>query len=74
VVAVPVVTDPAFRAGRPLKLFEGRYLVELAGQHDYDVSPVGERFLMIGVDDRAVPNELRVVLNWLDEVKAKARR
>ena len=59
--------------GRVLwKLFDGRYAVEPGGQHDYDVSPDGERFLMIAVDEPSAPNEMRVVLNWFDELSRLA--
>jgi len=71
-MVVSVVSEPAFRAGRPRKLFDGRYAVEPGGQHDYDVSPDGERFLMIAVDEPSAPNEMRVVLDWFEELSKLA--
>jgi hypothetical protein len=71
-MTVSVTTEGGFRAGRPRQLFEGRYGVEPGGQHDYDVSPDGQRFLMVGLDDEAEPSEIRVVLSWFEEVERLA--
>jgi serine/threonine-protein kinase len=63
-----------FRAGNPARLFEGRYLMTLnAAGRTYDVSPDGQRFLMIkvgdGSDQTAAPASLVVVQNWHEELK-----
>jgi hypothetical protein len=59
-------------AGKPLKLFEGRYYYgappELAAT--YDVSPDGQRFLMIKpVTKTPAPPNLIVIQNWTEELK-----
>jgi hypothetical protein len=63
-----------FRPGNPTRLFEGPYLT-IAGQagRTYDVSPDGQRFLMIkvgdGADETAAPASLIVVQHWFEELK-----
>ena len=73
--AVSVRTDPSFDFGNPEVVFEESYFDAFAGVggRTYDVSPNGERFLMIkagGVaGDETPPAELILVQNWLDELK-----
>jgi serine/threonine protein kinase len=66
-MAVPVSTAPAFSAGTPNMLFEGRYL-SFANEIDYDVSPDGQRFLMIKGPGEAAPTQITLVLDWLQEL------
>ncbi len=79
-MVVTIETEPAFAAGNPEVLFRGEYVL---GSHSgpdaspYDISPDGQRFLMIKEDKeareaaepvKAPPTiELIVVDNW-DEV------
>jgi serine/threonine-protein kinase len=72
-MVVDVQTEPTFSAGRPRLLFEGNYRIapgrSIAG---YDISPDGQRFLMIqeGGQDSA-PTQIHVVLNWFEELKRR---
>ena len=67
---VPIQTAPTFSAGTPTKVFDTPYVIGPAGR-TYDVSPDGQRFLMIkDVGTEQVPSMV-VVLNWLEELKAK---
>jgi serine/threonine-protein kinase len=61
-VAVPIVTQPRFSAGRRDSLFTGPY-VPNPTHTNYDVHPAGDRFVMV----RSSESERRVVvaLNWL---------
>jgi serine/threonine-protein kinase len=82
VVAVSVTLTPSFSAGNPTKLFDARSMlldgrfIAAGTQRTYDVSPDGQRFLMIkenagsGEGD-APPASLVVVQNWFEELKAK---
>ena len=63
---VPLETSPSFAPGRPEVLFSGNYFAFSA--RAYDISPDGERFLMVKPDDDE-NTELSVVLNWFDELK-----
>ena len=69
-IAVDITTDPAFTAGNPRVLFEGIYRQTRIGQ--YNVTPDGQRFLMIkeGESDSA-PTQIHVVLNWFEELKQR---
>ena len=62
---MPVNTTHVFTSGKPVRLFEGRYVATFL---DYDVAPDG-RFLMIKPsEDEQAPPRLNVVLNWTDEL------
>jgi hypothetical protein len=67
-MAIPVTTTPALVVGRPVMLFEGSFVVGPAGLPTYDVAPDG-RFLMIRAIGGLAPLQLRVVVNWFDELK-----
>jgi Tol biopolymer transport system component len=73
-MAVDIVTQPGFVAGRPRMLFEKRYEAAPAPIVNYDVSPDGQRFLMIKPVDQeeAAPTQINVVLNWFEELKRRA--
>jgi hypothetical protein len=69
-MVVTVSTNPDFSPAAPVMLFEGRYDVDPLGNdtRNYDVTPDGERFLMIRRDDDP-ERQLNVVLNWFQELK-----
>jgi hypothetical protein len=67
---VPITTTPTFSAGTPRVLFEGPFRIE-GPLRGYDVTPDGQRFLMV----REVPqqrvrvSQMVLVQNWLEELK-----
>jgi serine/threonine-protein kinase len=63
-MAVDVADGPSFSAGRPRQVFDGRFA------DSYDVAADG-RFLMIRNPSRTGPDELRFVLNWFENLKAR---
>jgi serine/threonine-protein kinase len=72
---VPVRPGATFEMGNPQLLFEGPYYTGFVGR-TYDVSPDGQRFLMI--KDAAAtaqagspPPQIIVTLNWFDELKRR---
>jgi serine/threonine-protein kinase len=73
---VPIQTTPAFSAGNPTKLFDTRYH-SAAQARSYDVSPDGQRFLVIkdmptgNQTASAASPSMVVVLNWSEELKAR---
>ena len=74
-MAVEVTTQPTFSAGKPRLLFEGQYLSVQTGLTNtaYDVSPDGQRFLMVKEIGRTVSTtQINVVQNWFEELKQKA--
>jgi eukaryotic-like serine/threonine-protein kinase len=68
-MSVPVTLAPEFTVGKPHLLFEGPYV--LVGSQSYDVSPDGQRFLVLEpVEKELEPlTHLNVVLNWFEDVK-----
>jgi dipeptidyl aminopeptidase/acylaminoacyl peptidase len=74
-MSAEMTTRPRFSAGKPKVLFAGQYQpsqspVPIA---NYDVSPDGQRFLMLkpGGQDQAA-TQINVVLNWLEDLKQQA--
>ena len=64
---VDVTLGPEFDAGTPRVLFDGPY-VNVPGW-SYDVSPDGERFLVIENEDLEKSNsELVVITNFFDHI------
>ncbi len=73
-MAVEITTQPSFSAGKPKVLFAGQYQSSPSPvpNANYDVSPDGQRFLMLkpgGQDQTAT--QINVVLNWFEELKQK---
>jgi len=70
---VDISTQPSFSAGKPRILFEGRYERTPATGPNYDVSPDGQRFLMLKPSEQevAAPTQINVVLNWFEELKRR---
>ena len=66
-MAVEVATEPTFTAGTPKLLFEGEFL-SYGPRAVYDVTPDGQKFLMIKIGNQKVA-ELNVVQNWFEELK-----
>ena len=52
---------------QPRQLFDQRYVFQNVSLANYDVSPDGQRFVM--VKDEAGSGRLNVVLNWTEELK-----
>ncbi len=68
-MVVDIKTEPTFTAGSPVVLFTGRYTTSVAVVN-YDISPDGQRFLMIkAAEEEEGPGQINVVLNWFEELK-----
>jgi eukaryotic-like serine/threonine-protein kinase len=69
-----------FRASAPRMLWEARYSsgrgsscgMPGVASSNYDVSADGQRFLMVRDDDTASSKSIVVVLNWAEELRARA--
>jgi len=71
-MAVDVKLTPSFSAGIPKMLFEGPYLPTPGTFPNYDVSPDGERFLMLkSGEQESAPTEIHVVMNWFRELQER---
>jgi Tol biopolymer transport system component len=79
VMAVSVKTAPTFSLETPRTLFRGTYVsnVFVVGNPDFttwDVSPDGDRFLMMkeaGTTAGGVPRKINIVVNWFEELKRR---
>lgn len=56
----------------PRVLFRGAFWTEQSGDHSYDLSPDGRRFLMME-PDTSERTEIRVVLNWQERLEQVLR-
>ncbi len=69
-MAVTVEAGSEFRAGKPEVVFEGRYVPGNGIRPNYDISPDGQRFVMVrSTQEGASPAQINVVLNWFEELK-----
>jgi serine/threonine-protein kinase len=74
VLAVDVSARPDLVVGTPRMLFEGPYVLSAIWDRNYDVTPDGQRFLMVRQDDAGDSTvRLNIIVNWLEELKEKAR-
>jgi serine/threonine-protein kinase len=80
-MVVAVTTSSQFKAGAPRVLWEGNYShgsssscgMPGVASSNYDVSADGERFLMVREEPAPPSTRIVVVLNWVEELKAKMR-
>jgi hypothetical protein len=61
VLAATVETAPGLVIGKPIPLFSGRYR---ATGRDFDVSPDGQRFVMMRANNPRTTTRLNVLLDW----------
>jgi hypothetical protein len=68
---VDIAKAGAFAVGKPRLVFNADYVRSSPGLYaNYDVTPDGQRFLMIKSGNRtAVTTQINVVLNWFDELR-----
>lgn len=72
-MSAAVETRGAFQSAKPKSLFKGIYNLRSNSGVTYDVDPKGGRFLMIRpAEQSASPAEVRVVLNWFEELRRVA--
>ncbi len=72
-MAVEITMQPGFAAGKPRVLFEGQYGPSVATFPNYDVTPDGQRFLMLkAAEAEQAPTQINVVLNWFEELRRRA--
>jgi eukaryotic-like serine/threonine-protein kinase len=67
-MAVDVTTEPKLSVGRPRLLFRGPF-ASIQGKN-YDVTPDGQRFLMVQTIDPVAPKDVTVVLNWMENLNS----
>jgi hypothetical protein len=71
VMAAPVQTEPRFSFGKAELVVDGNYFAGPPYGRPYDVSPDGERFLMLQELDPSAGWALIYVQNWAEELRRK---
>ena len=71
VMTVAISTEPTLAVGTPEILFQGDYLAPTGTSLNWDLTPDGDRFVIIKADpvNAQVSPEITVVLNWFEELK-----
>jgi len=74
IMRVEVSTSPRFLAGAPEVLFNEQFFTGFWGPlRNFDIAPDGKSFVFVKADeDWGKPTEIRVVLNWFEELKRLA--
>ena len=72
-MSVDISTQPIFSASKPRMLFQGPYAATPLTFPYYDVSPDGQRFLMIkpGQETSSAATQIVIVQNWFEELKRR---
>jgi len=70
-MVVTVETVPEFSFSAPKEMFSGRFQSYRCSAN-YDITPDGDRFIMIKPDEESEPTQINVVLNWGEELKRLA--
>jgi hypothetical protein len=73
IFATPVTTDPELRVGEPVALFSSGLHANWTTR-GYDVTSDGRRVVLARTPESAMPREIRVVFNWLEEVERRTGR
>jgi eukaryotic-like serine/threonine-protein kinase len=71
VMAVPIAAGDTFAPGAPQMLFSGRFYEGEPGGPNYDISPDGQRFLMVLPGSTEGPDRLNVVQGWKAEIERR---
>ena len=75
-IAVPVRTTPVLDVGLPRELFQLPFSPATAGlgPPPWDVTPDGQRFIMIKPGDAELtPRSVHIVENWFEELKRRVK-
>ena len=71
-MSAEITTRPEFSAGKPRTLFAGDYVLSPRSPANYDVSPDGQRFLLIKESEQeSAFTQINLVLNWFEELKRR---
>ena len=72
-LAVPLEPGAAFVPGKARELFGGLTPAVTDSGQTYAVAPTGDKFLMLRPVREGGPPEVRMILNWFDELRAIIR-
>jgi len=66
-MVVTAETVPKFSVSAPKELFSGRF-ESYRCSANYDITPDGNRFIMIEPEEGSEPTQVNIVLNWIEEL------
>ena len=67
-MVVTIETASKFGISAPTELFSGQY-ESFRCMANYDITPDGERFMMIKLVEGSEPTQINIVLNWGEKLK-----
>jgi Tol biopolymer transport system component len=70
-MVVDVDLSTAISFGKPRVLFEGQYIFSTTEAQEYDLTGHDPRFLMLKPQLNRVAAPITVVINWVEDLKAK---
>jgi hypothetical protein len=70
--ATEVQTSSVFSAKRPVELLEADFATSASGTASYDVAPDGKRFVVFRSTVGEGQVEVKVILNWFEELETLA--
>ncbi|MCH8267802.1 MAG: protein kinase, partial [Acidobacteria bacterium] len=70
IMVVTVQMEPEFRASKPQALFDAPFVADEILAPSYDITPDGQRFVMVQASEQgSAATQINVVLNWFEELK-----
>ena len=73
-MTVAIAPGASFSFGQPKALFSAAPSVSIGAVPSFDLSPYDQRFLMLRGTAPTERNELILVQNWIEEMKARAQK
>src|SRR5437762_4163811 len=71
-MVVDVTTQPSFTTTKRRMLFEGYYAADTKNETNYDVTPDGQRFVMVKPSEQErTATQINMVLNWFEDLKRR---
>jgi serine/threonine-protein kinase len=70
-MSVSITSEEPFRVAKPRPLFEAHYDDGGSAYPGYDITPDGNKFVMIRSEHEHVATQIHVTLNWFDELERR---
>jgi protein kinase-like protein/WD40 repeat protein len=70
-MAVEIRTSPLLKVGRPRALFEGPFRRARNSEWSFAPLPDGQHFVVVKADSQEPVREIRLLLNWFDDLKQR---
>jgi serine/threonine-protein kinase len=70
-MSVSITSEEPFRVARPRPLFEAHYDDGGSAYPGYDITPDGQKFVMVRSEHEYVATQINVTLNWFEELERR---